>query len=444
MQDENEVYWVAYEDNSFGPEDIIVRNSTDGINWSPPIYVTERGDDYCDLMPSLLQDSDGTYWILMTRIAPVYDGGPRIWSSHSSDGINWTPLTKIETGMESLFPHLAQGSRGSYVMVWMEFVYSASGGNNIWISRSDDCAQWETPQRLTDNEENSLLTCLFVSAEEYYVVYDVWRGNEETIWLMVLKENPNPPIARFMYTPQPSLLEAEITFDASASYDVDGEIVSYRWNFGDGSTAEGSIVIHSYSSAGNFTVTLTVVDNDGLASTVTQVLEVDIDSAFKGPIIISIQGTRTVVGQGIAVSFSVELENMGMMTETYDLILLANTTVIDTFENITQPGGTLAVLTSVWGTTGFATGIYTISTQVIQHQGETATIRANNLEICVSVLGDVDANFYVDIYDMVLIAGVYGLHNEDSQYNDDCDIDGDGDIDIYDIVAAAGNYGESA
>jgi len=187
-----------------------------------------------------------------------------------------------------------------------------------------------------------------------------------------------------------------------------------------------------------------LVDNDGLASTVTQVLEVDVESAFRGPIVISIQGTRTVVGQGIAVSFSVELENMGMMTETYDLILLANTTVIDTFENITQPGGTLAVLTSVWGTTGVATGIYTISTQVIHHQGETATIRANNLEICVSVLGDVDANFYVDIYDMVLIAGVYGLHNGDSQYNADCDIDGDGDIDIFDIVTAAGNYGESA
>jgi len=49
----------------------------------------------------------------------------------------------------------------------------------------------------------------------------------------------------------------------------------------------------------------------------------------------------------------------------------------------------------------------------------------------------------VDIFDIVLMAGIYGTTEEDPQYNPNCDIDGDGDIDIYDIVAVAGNYGES-
>ena len=54
-----------------------------------------------------------------------------------------------------------------------------------------------------------------------------------------------------------------IPFDGSASTDPDGSIVSYDWNFGDGGTASGAQPMHSYSAAGNYTVTLTVTDDTG-------------------------------------------------------------------------------------------------------------------------------------------------------------------------------------
>jgi PKD repeat protein len=54
-------------------------------------------------------------------------------------------------------------------------------------------------------------------------------------------------------------------FNGSDSYDLDGWIVSYYWLFGDGGSAWGVNVSHSYSILGNYTVTLTVEDNDGLA-----------------------------------------------------------------------------------------------------------------------------------------------------------------------------------
>jgi hypothetical protein len=55
-----------------------------------------------------------------------------------------------------------------------------------------------------------------------------------------------------------------IEFDASNSYDDEG-IVSYFWEFGDGSTATGQQISHKYSNSGNFTVKLTVKDNQGLS-----------------------------------------------------------------------------------------------------------------------------------------------------------------------------------
>jgi|GEM_PF-6438472 len=65
-----------------------------------------------------------------------------------------------------------------------------------------------------------------------------------------------------------------VTFDASSSYDPDGFIVSYSWNFGDGSTASGQTVTHTYSSAGTYTVTLTVTDNEGLTSSTSKQITV--------------------------------------------------------------------------------------------------------------------------------------------------------------------------
>jgi len=54
-----------------------------------------------------------------------------------------------------------------------------------------------------------------------------------------------------------------ILFDASGSTDSDGTIVEYTWDFGDGAKAGGMYSNHAFTSSGTYTVTLSVVDNDG-------------------------------------------------------------------------------------------------------------------------------------------------------------------------------------
>jgi len=60
---------------------------------------------------------------------------------------------------------------------------------------------------------------------------------------------------------------AMIAFDGSGSFDVDGSIASYSWNFGDGATATGSHVTHAYAHGGVYATTLTVVDRQGATGT---------------------------------------------------------------------------------------------------------------------------------------------------------------------------------
>ena len=73
-----------------------------------------------------------------------------------------------------------------------------------------------------------------------------------------------PPIADLSAgEPYPGFVNSEITFNGSLSYDPDEYIISWKWDFGDGSNGEGEMANHSYPTAGTYTVILTVTDNSG-------------------------------------------------------------------------------------------------------------------------------------------------------------------------------------
>jgi len=62
--------------------------------------------------------------------------------------------------------------------------------------------------------------------------------------------------------PYIGVVNVSIVFDASKSYDPDGDTIpSYRWDFGDGTTGDGINNMHLYSQSGNYTVTLTLTDS---------------------------------------------------------------------------------------------------------------------------------------------------------------------------------------
>ena len=81
---------------------------------------------------------------------------------------------------------------------------------------------------------------------------------------------PNlPPTSRIIadvLTGQPPL---SVQFDGTTSDDEDGIVSAYRWSFGDGVTSESMRPPHVYALPGEYSIVLTVIDNDGASSSTT-------------------------------------------------------------------------------------------------------------------------------------------------------------------------------
>lgn len=86
------------------------------------------------------------------------------------------------------------------------------------------------------------------------------------------------PIAIISVNPTKVVVNEEVTFDGSGTMVTatpEGTTaVKFEWNFGDGETATGKEVTHTYTRTGTFRVTLTVTDSAGRTGSATEPVKV--------------------------------------------------------------------------------------------------------------------------------------------------------------------------
>jgi PKD repeat protein len=127
------------------------------------------------------------------------------------------------------------------------------------------------------------------TAEGAYVVTLTVEDNEggtSTGSTIILVSAPGNqlPVAAFVADPEGSfIVPVTISFDASASYDPDGSIAAYQWDFGDGDTGAGKVTSHEYTSYGTYNVILTVYDDTGAPA--SHIQEIVLRPLIIGPIV---------------------------------------------------------------------------------------------------------------------------------------------------------------
>ncbi len=182
-----------------------------------------------------------------------------------------------------------------------------------------------------------------------------------------------PPKAAFAFLPKTPRVGDLVTFQASGSYDLDGSILAYTWNFGDSNTTTvtSTVITHVYETFGNYSVVLNVTDNDSLCDSSNLTLTVHkVDVA-----IVNVTVLATAVYVGEIANISVVVRNEGTANETFNVTLYYDNNSIGTLTVVDLEPGKEATLSFGWNTTGVTPGAtYEIIAKAIAHVAETETV----------------------------------------------------------------------
>lgn len=128
----------------------------------------------------------------------------------------------------------------------------------VWYVNGKEVAKGATP------------SITFDQAGDYAVALKVKdnSGFDDAVAIKTIPIHINyPPTVRWKTTPEVAEPNVAVTFDASTSTDRETKnLKSVRWNFPDGTTADGVIVTRTFSRTGTVTVSAIVNDGSGFAN----------------------------------------------------------------------------------------------------------------------------------------------------------------------------------
>jgi len=232
--------------------------------------------------------------------------------------------------------------------------------------------------------------------------------------------------------------------------DLNGNIVDHyndTWTI-DSAGSKGDIYLYMPSGGeeGWYDVKLSVYDEFGILESEQYKSHIAYlpEPMVHDVAVTDVVNVKTIVAEGFQGRVNVKLENQGHYSETFSVTICVNGTLINVTQVQLDSHGSIAF--SVYlDTAGWLLGNHTISIHIEPVLKETDvsdnTLSADQ-ELCITISGDVDGDFDVDLYDAVKLLVRYGAKEGSPSYDPNCDIDGDGDIDLYDAVALLVHYGE--
>jgi PKD repeat protein len=256
-----------------------------------------------------LQNPDGSFNLTSTKsYDPIYSLGP--------DSVSITALTLLvlkSDGFTSDNPTISDALKFLSKATMANF----DGGGHVYSAAMSALAF-----KAYDQPDNAISAVVYILSQQNsdsgfsdYSRSTYPESNAlDTGWAAIALEtqsteegppNPinSPPIATFSFTPQTPTTAVAVHFDANASHDSDADQLSYVWTFGDGSGAQGISPTHTYSNAGNFTVTLTVIDsgtNPGpLSGTNSLAITIQPTAVQKSSTLLSIGSTLWILAGAI-------------------------------------------------------------------------------------------------------------------------------------------------
>jgi len=153
---------------------------------------------------------------------------------------------------------------------------------------------------------------------------------------------------------------------------------------------------------------------------------------------------RTIVGQTCSCPINVTLTNHASYTETFNVTVYANTTSI-AWQTVTLQGGSSKTMAFNWNTTAWSKGNYNVSAvaDTVPGESDTTNNRLAGGWVKVVIVGDVNGDKIVDVFDLIRVAIAFGSEPGDPSWNPNVDLKEDNIIDVFDLIKVAIHFGET-
>ena len=156
--------------------------------------------------------------------------------------------------------------------------------------------------------------------------------------------------------------------------------------------------------------------------------------------VLAVTPNKTIVGKGMTMRVNVTIENNGDFSETFNVSCFGNAEVVGITEITLNTGS--KTITFFWNTTDLERGDYRIFCEADVVNENATDNQLQNGKVFVALIGDTNNDSNVDIYDVVLVARLFGHEIVDNTYDPNQDINDDEVIDIYDVVLVASHFGD--
>jgi len=212
-------------------------------------------------------DSDGTWQWAVSVGSSATEGAWGIAVDHNDHpficGVFGGVVTIGESTIISLDSHDVFVATLDDMGTW-QWAMSAGGTN------------WDEGYALTSDKNGSIYVTGYFDGSAFFGNTTLFTQGDFDVFIAKLTylNGNEPPVADFNYSPRTPRVGQPVTFDASYSYDPDGDIISYEWDFGDETAGNGMIIDHVYSWSGSFSVSLKVTDRENAVDTLVKTIEV--------------------------------------------------------------------------------------------------------------------------------------------------------------------------
>ena len=272
-------------------KDKIILHAYDYVN----VYIWETSDSSINKKHFDMEQEGSTKWYKkefdVTSANVIFTKAKGGWSSQTAD------LSRTEAGEywykdgkwydynpdDTESPVIAWNEPSANSMLSNVVTLSVIASDNVGISKIEF---YLDGTKLIATAENGATSISWDSANAANgthtlkaIAYDAVGNHSETASVTIKTQNQNKAPVANAGGDKTGVEGVNITFDGSKSTD-NGEIVSYAWDFGDGSTGVGKSATHSYSKAGTYTVKLVVTDEEGLTGSATISVKINEKGSF--------------------------------------------------------------------------------------------------------------------------------------------------------------------